>query len=94
MDECPVSVMRAPSGCLLDDVVAWWCRGRWKILECPLATSLWGASVDPAFLARPSRSEESRPSGLSVGEERCLLAMSLQDASVGPAYLARPNSSE
>ena len=36
----------------------------WKILaEYPLATSLQVASVGPAFLERPTRSEEGRPSG-------------------------------
>ena len=99
MDECPDSVVRAPSECLLDDGVVWWRRERWKILdwrseeECPLATSLRGTSVGPAYLARPTRSEESRPCGLSVRDELCLLATSLWGASVGPAYLARPTRS-
>ena len=34
----------------------------------PLATSLRGESVGPAYLARPSRSEEGRPSGPRCGE--------------------------
>ena len=34
MGECPDSVMRAPSRCLLDDGggAAWCCRGRWIVL--------------------------------------------------------------
>ena len=103
MYECPDSVVRAPSGCLLDV----WCGGGLALLwtledpglapgekECPLATSLRDASVGPAYLARPTSSEEGRPSGLGVGEEGCPLATGLQNASVGPAYLARPTRSE
>ena len=59
-----------------------------------LAPSLWGASVGPAYLARPTRSKEGVLAVLGVGEEECPLAMSLKGASVGPAYLARPTMSE
>ena len=35
--------------------------------EYPLATNLRGASVGPVYLARPTRSEEGRPSGPRCG---------------------------
>ena len=59
MGECPASVVWAPIRCLLDDggVLPWTMEDPGLVPgveECSLATSLRGAPVGPAYLARPT----------------------------------------
>ena len=36
-----------------------------------------GLSVGPTYLAKPTKSEDGRPSGLGIGKEGCPLATSM-----------------